>query len=313
MTEILICWVGATDLKSSLGKDLVGLGPIAQAAMERSYDEVALISDYTSDNTAPYIKWLQGKTTSKITISHKPLSSPTDFGEIYQAASTIVSEKIKEYGSAANLVFHLSPGTPAIAAVWILLAKTRFPAKLIESSKEHGVRIASVPFDISAEFFPSLLRKPDSELARLAAGLPTEAPEFDDIIYRSEVMQRVILKARRVAPRSIPVLIEGESGTGKELMARAIHKASPRMNKPFIAINCGAIPAELVESELFGHEKGAFTGAAAARVGHFEAANGGTLLLDEVGELPKDIQVKLLRALQEEEIKRIALQGCQHV
>jgi sigma54-dependent transcription regulator len=274
--------------------------------MERSYDEVALISDYTSDNTAPYIKWLQGKTTSKITILHKPLSSPTDFGEIYQAASTIISEKIKEYGPGANLFFHLSPGTPAMAAVWILLAKTRFPAKLIESSKEHGVRIASVPFDISAEFFPSLLRKPDSELARLAAGLPTEAPEFDDIIYRSEVMQRVILKARRVAPRSIPVLIEGES-------ARAIHKASPRMNKPFIAINCGAIPAELVESELFGHEKGAFTGAAAARVGHFEAANGGTLLLDEVGELPKDIQVKLLRALQEEEIKRIALQGCQHV
>ena len=118
-------------------------------------------------------------------------------------------------------------------------------------------------------------------------------------------MQRVVLKARRIAPRSIPVLIEGESGTGKELFARAIHDASPRKDKPFVAINCGAIPAELVESELFGHEKGAFTGATAARVGHFEAAHQGTIFLDEIGELPKEMQVKLLRTVQEGEVKRI--------
>lgn len=203
------------------------------------------------------------------------------------------------------MTFHLSPGTPAMAAVWILIAKTRFPAKLIESSKEHGVRVASLPFDISADFIPDLLRKPDQTLERLAAGLPAEAPEFDDIIHRSQVMQRVILKTRRIAPRSIPVLIEGESGTGKELFAHAIHAASPRRDKPFVAINCGAIPAELVEAELFGHEKGAFTGAAAARVGYFEAAHTGTIFLDEIGELPKEMQVKLLRTLQEGEVRRI--------
>ena len=135
--------------------------------------------------------------------------------------------------------------------------------------------------------------------------MPDEAPEFNDIIHRSEVMQRVILKARRIAPRSIPVLIEGESGTGKELFARAIHDASPRKEKPFVAINCGAIPAELVESELFGHEKGAFTGANTARAGHFEAAHQGTIFLDEIGELPKGMQVKLLRTVQEGEVKRI--------
>ena len=139
----------------------------------------------------------------------------------------------------------------------------------------------------------------------LSAGLPPEAPEFDDLIHRSRVMNRVIAKARRVAPRSVPVLIEGESGTGKELLARAIHKASPRRQKAFVAVNCGAIPPELIESELFGHEKGAFTGADRRRVGYFEEADQGTLFLDEIGELPLSGQVKLLRTLQEGELVRV--------
>ena len=115
-------------------------------------------------------------------------------------------------------------------------------------------------------------------------------------------MTPVILLARRVAPRSVPVLIEGETGTGKELLAREVHSASPRRARPLVVVNCGALPPELAEAELFGHEKGAFTGATASRRGHFREADGGTLFLDEIGELPKPAQVKLLRTLQSGEV-----------
>jgi transcriptional regulator with PAS, ATPase and Fis domain len=294
-----------TDLKAASGIKEVGMGPVAQAVAARYYSEVVLLNNWEKASAENYMVWLRKQTQSTLTIKHIKLSSPTNFGEIYQAASSVISEKIKGHGPDTDLVFHMSPGTPAMAAVWILLAKTRFPAELIESSKEHGVRTASVPFDISAEFLPHLLSKPDKVIEQLAAGIPVEAPEFNDIIHRSEVMQRIIQKARKVAPRSVPVLIEGESGTGKELLARAIHDSSLRKNKPFVAINCGAIPLALVESELFGHEKGSFTGANAVRIGHFEAADGGTIFLDEIGELPKEMQVKLLRTLQEGEVRRI--------
>jgi len=219
------------------------------------------------------------------------------FGEVYEAAVDVVNDTKRRNPRGTTDTFHLSPGTPAMAAVWIILAKTRFPAELIESSKEHGVRTASVPFDLAAEFIPDLLRGPDERLARLSAGLPPAAPEFDAIVHRCREMRRVIAKARRVAVRSIPILLEGESGTGKELLARAIHESSPRRGRDLIAVNCGAIPSDLVESELFGHKRGAFTGATSDRRGYFEAADGSTLFLDEVGELPMATQVKLLRVL----------------
>jgi len=128
------------------------------------------------------------------------------------------------------------------------------------------------------------------------------AAGFAGLIGDSPAMHRAVGLAERAAGASIPVLIDGESGVGKEVFARAIHAASDRANQPFVAVNCGAIPENLVESILFGHEKGAFTGATEKRVGKFAEANRGTLFLDEVGELPTDIQVKLLRALQEKEI-----------
>ena len=128
---------------------------------------------------------------------------------------------------------------------------------------------------------------------------------FTDIITRSETMAGVLRTAQKAAASSIPVLVEGESGVGKELFARAIHGSSERKSKPFVAVNCGAIPDNLVESILFGHEKGAFTGATERHMGKFVEASGGTLFLDEIGELPLAAQVKLLRALQEGTVEAV--------
>jgi len=125
------------------------------------------------------------------------------------------------------------------------------------------------------------------------------------LIGESAAIREVLVKVEQIAPVSSTVLIEGESGTGKELVARAIHRLSPRRNKPFIAVNVGALPETLLESELFGHEKGAFTGAAERRLGRFELAQGGTIFLDEIGEIPPNVQVKLLRVLEQREVTRV--------
>ena len=127
---------------------------------------------------------------------------------------------------------------------------------------------------------------------------------FEDIVGKSAVLRRVLRDAETVAPTDSTVLISGETGTGKELIARAIHNLSPRRSKAFVKLNCAAIPTGLLESELFGHEKGAFTGAVAQRIGRFELASAGTVFLDEVGEIPLDLQTKLLRVLQEREFER---------
>jgi len=126
-----------------------------------------------------------------------------------------------------------------------------------------------------------------------------------DLIGSSPKFQAVLTDVNRIAPVDSAVLIQGETGTGKEVIARAIHDASPRRNNRFVALNCAAIPSALLESELFGHEKGAFTGAWAQTKGRFQMADGGTLFLDEIGDMPLELQPKLLRALQEREFERL--------
>jgi len=144
---------------------------------------------------------------------------------------------------------------------------------------------------------------PDAEL--IAAVLAAVADDTRELIFRDDAMARVVKLAQQVAPSEASVLITGESGTGKEVLARYVHARSHRAKKPFICVNCAAIPESLLESELFGHEKGAFTGAVARRVGKFEEANGGTLLLDEISEMDVRLQAKLLRAIQERVIDRV--------
>jgi transcriptional regulator with GAF, ATPase, and Fis domain len=144
----------------------------------------------------------------------------------------------------------------------------------------------------------------DMDPARARAGR-YESATFDEILGKSAALQSVLRQAAKVAPTDSTVLITGETGTGKELIAQAIYKRSRRAGRPFVSVNCASIPCSLIASELFGHEKGAFTGALAQRRGRFELAQGGTIFLDEVGELPVETQIALLRVLQEREFERV--------
>ena len=145
-----------------------------------------------------------------------------------------------------------------------------------------------------------------SALPRIRSGEQDErSRDFDQIVGNSSALESVLAEVERVAPTDSTVLVLGETGTGKELIARAIHNISPRCGHPFVKLNCAAIPFDLLESELFGHEKGAFTGAVAQKAGRFEMADTGTLFLDEIGDLPLALQPKLLRVLQEQEFERL--------
>lgn len=309
----LVCWIGFTDLcaaglRTAKGNEQPGAGPIGQALDHREFDEVVLLSNYPKKEGAAYVRWAAQRTEAKIVLRQVQLDDPTHFAAIYELANHALEEvraSAQQKRQELDLVLHLSPGTPAMAAVWVILGKAKYPAKLIQSSRQHGVRTASIPLDIAAEFqdlIPELLKRPDASLEARSDGIVPSAPQFGDIVYGCKAMAEVIRRAQKVAGRSVSVLIEGESGTGKELLARAIHEQGPRSNRPFVALNCGAVPKDLVESLLFGHVKGAFTGAVQASQGYFRNAEGGTLFLDEVGELPLEAQVKLLRVLQEKQV-----------
>jgi len=178
----------------------------------------------------------------------------------------------------------------------------------IEALRAGAYDYISKPF--SVEELVLTLRKIEEreklrdENAQLKSAI-SQKYNFSNIIAHSQSMRDIFETVKRLANFSTTVLITGESGTGKELLARAIHHNSPRRGKPFIAINCGAIPENLMESELFGHKKGAFTDASRDKRGLFEEASGGTIFLDEIGEMPQHLQVKLLRALQEQQIRRV--------
>jgi transcriptional regulator with GAF, ATPase, and Fis domain len=301
----LISWIGNADHDASEKGEAAGLGPIATALQGGlHFERVCLLTNFPYERSAKFCEWLENKcgySSSVIDLQEMDLLSPIHYASIYDQ----VSKHLKALGLPREHVdrtFHLSPGTPAMAAIWIMLAKTRFPAKLIQTSKEHGLESVDFKFDLASDFLPEYLQRSGERIERLANGPQEAVPHFGKIIHKSLAVKSQIHLAQRIAAHDVPVLILGETGTGKELFAEAIQAASDRAQKPFIAVNCGAIAPELASSELFGHVKGAFTGALVARKGHFQEADGGTLFLDEVGDLPPDTQVRLLRALQAKEV-----------
>jgi two-component system response regulator FlrC len=181
------------------------------------------------------------------------------------------------------------------------IAAEHIHAPIVACGVDNDARAAVAAIHAGAKEYITL--PPDPEL--IGAVLSAIADDRRDLVFRDDAMEKVIKLAGQIATSEASILITGESGTGKEMIARYVHQKSPRASKPFVSVNCAAIPENLLESELFGHEKGAFTGAIARRIGKFEEADGGTLLLDEISEMDARLQAKLLRALQERVIDRV--------
>ncbi len=304
MKKILISWIGKHDINAAESGQL---GPVLAAIIDAEnkntpYDAIHLLCNYPSEALHSYVVWLKEKNLGEVPITsyQVPLSSPMAYEEIYPVVSNQLSQLHTTYPDYQRVV-HLSPGTPAMTAIWLLLVKTKYPSVCIESWRDNTgtqhVHTRELPFQISAEFTLEAFRNASQRLEHIEGGTPS----FDGVTGNSKAMQVVQQRAEKMAVRDVPVLILGETGTGKEVLAKAIHKTSLRQSARFIAVNCGALPEDLAESLLFGHKKGAFTGAHKDHTGFFERADGGTLFLDEIGELSPLLQTKLLRVLQEKE------------
>ena len=298
----LLSWLGRTDLdqmkldKSASIATLALKGPIL--------DDIVILASTWEDEWHDYKAWLErqlacsGRSKTSVTIQRVRLSSPID----YSAITQVMHKQLGLVSSDSNQIYlNLTSGTPAMTVVSVLLGKSIAKCQLVQTTPRGEIIDVEIPVDFAAEY-----RKSSSAaISQLASQLPLNNGAFDSITAKSAVMQNVIKKAQRLAHADLPALLLGESGTGKEVLANCIHQASPRNQKSFKAVNCGALPESLVDSILFGHVKGAFTGAYQDHAGLFEQADGGTLFLDEVGELPLSVQVKLLRALQQQEITRV--------
>lgn len=308
MKQVLFAWIGTTDLQAAGIREIKGArepkqGPIAQALAGLSVDTLVLLNNSPKEEGAAYEKWIKQKYSGEVIVRQADFSDPRDYEAVYEHCISVLQDFQKNMKEECGVTFHLSPGTPTMCAIWVLLAKSIFPADMIQTSdKKDGVDKVHIPFDIAAEYVSPMMKKEDAEFENISKRFFPDSPDFHNIIFRSRQMKEVIIMAYRIAPLSFPVLIEGESGTGKELMARAIHNESSRSGHSFVAVNCGAIPENLIESELFGHQIGAFTGATKVRKGKIMESSGGTLFLDEIGELPLKSQVMLLRVLQEKKV-----------
>ncbi len=312
MTDVLLTFTGFHDPYS---KGLVGqeeqLGPILSLVSARTFERVVLFAtpnteDRTTETKAEIEKRGSGV---EVEIRNVSLEDPTDYAAIFRALRRHIRELAEEHPEASFSIA-VASGTPQMHACWVLLAASgEIPAKLLHVRPPRFVtkdRPLVGEVDLTANEFPSV-RATTTEIE----AAPETPPDLNvairqlGIVGDHPAMNAALEMAGTLASSDAPILIRGETGTGKELLARLVHRLSGRPSDIFVALNCAAIPPDLVESILFGHKKGAFTGATSNQTGKFDLADGGTLFLDEVAELPMPMQAKLLRVLQDGMVESI--------
>jgi transcriptional regulator with PAS, ATPase and Fis domain len=300
--DILLSWLGSADIKLMEEDQMGALASIALSGTT-SFDKIIILANAWDDKWHSYADWLN----RKLAIAGRPygfkvhranLITPID----YESITKVTNKWLDELTSPDNKVYiNLSSGTPAMTAVSVLLGKGVYSCKFFQSSRENKVEETKLPIDFSATY----KKVSAARIANSSANKPKLESAFSSMVANSTQMQALLYKAKKLAQSDLPTLVFGETGTGKEMLSKAIHQDSVRSSNTFKAVNCGALPENLTDSILFGHIKGAFTGADKDHQGLFEQADGGTLFLDEIGELSLTTQVKMLRALQQGEITRV--------
>jgi DNA-binding NtrC family response regulator len=305
MARTLISWIGDADIAATDGDNP---GPIADFMTVEPVAKALLLQN-RQDESEDYCRWLGDRFPGvAIELVGVGLDRPHDFDLVYDRARDAVLRALSKAGDEemADLAYLLSSGTKAMSSALLLIGCI----DMAGSIHFNWVDRADPPSDPANRCMR--IRWTDRFSLALFASRPPVGPQQDALLAADGTelsvdpkVRDVYARARRVARTSLPVLVLGETGTGKEMLARHIHDRSDRKSKPFIPVNCGAFPEALIESILFGHRRGAFTGADSDRKGVLAEADGGTVFLDEVGDLPQPAQVKLLRFLQEGEVTRV--------
>lgn len=302
--NILLSWLGTKDIDNMLdGEKNASISTIAINS-QTPFDKIVILSNHQHKYWEKFEDFVKkrmatiGKPYHDIQVYKANIVSPIDYESIHHVTALWINKLSEE---ADSLSINLTSGTPAMTTLSVLIGKGKSNVQFLQATPQNELLHVDIPIDFGQEYVKSASKN----IANTATSEPKIEQAFSKLTAKSVQMQNVVNKAKKIAASEVPALILGETGTGKELMATAIHKGSLRANKPLKVINCGAFAENLVDSTLFGHKKGAFTGAEKDHPGLFEQADGGTLFLDEVGELTPEIQVKLLRALQQGEINRL--------
>ncbi len=306
--DILLTFVGYRDpfVESEEG-EVVRPGPVLDLLRHRDFDQLILFgTEGTTEQLSSLRSHLENSTVD-LEEFVLDIEDPTDYTVILSELRGHLQE-IQEAREEANFYVSVASGTPQMHASWLMLvAGGELPARILHTRPPEHVTPEKPPaaeLDVQRPEFPEIRAPVRTEYASSTFPDVEEAVQEIGIVGKHPEIQRAIEVVAMVAPQtSVPVLILGETGTGKELFARLVHKLSGRPSDRFVPVNCASIPEDLAESMLFGHRKGAFTGASEDRSGLFDRADGGTLFLDEIGELSAQIQSKLLRTLEENNTK----------